>query len=415
MFNPKQAADLLLHFKELSQEAMHRQPSDHRFNLFRLLRPAHDEVRLHSRFLAELLNPTGTHGQGSIFLYLFANQLQTDGFILPIDFNLNQVTVRREHRRIDLLLDDGKYWFIIENKIYAPDQPSQLLRYYNEAVASHRIPLLHYLTLDGHTPAIHSTEGLPEAVAPQLLSYADSINEWLTHCTNATSNYIKLQQAILQYQQIIWHLIGQTMDNEKDAVLRLVEQADYAVQAAALVRNWQHVRHHVEYQFWLELEKLVARNYRVDGEAHFSRDTIHAAIHRQKNRTTGYGIKFELGILRQKPVLFKLNRGDSPLTYGLPIKSLPAATAEEIAALRIAFQSPQQSFWLACQQAAGPLNFGLFSNEATVQLANPITRSRTIAALWQESASFAQVCTSCIQEIFGSDFIPSTSPASDLS
>jgi len=39
-----------------------------RFNLFSILGMESDEVSTHSRFLAELLNKNGSHGQKDIFL-----------------------------------------------------------------------------------------------------------------------------------------------------------------------------------------------------------------------------------------------------------------------------------------------------------------------------------------------------------
>ena len=41
------------------------------FNIFNTLRLWSEEVRLHSRFLAELLNPNGNHGMGNAFLCQF--------------------------------------------------------------------------------------------------------------------------------------------------------------------------------------------------------------------------------------------------------------------------------------------------------------------------------------------------------
>ncbi|AZI26328.1 hypothetical protein EA772_13615 [Pedobacter sp. G11] len=41
------------------------------FNVFRILKLESSEVRMHSAFLAELLNPKGSHGQKDIFLKLF--------------------------------------------------------------------------------------------------------------------------------------------------------------------------------------------------------------------------------------------------------------------------------------------------------------------------------------------------------
>ena len=45
------------------------------FNVFRVQKMDTKEVQLHTAFLAELLNPSGSHGQGSIFLDLFIKTL----------------------------------------------------------------------------------------------------------------------------------------------------------------------------------------------------------------------------------------------------------------------------------------------------------------------------------------------------
>ena len=39
-----------------------------KFNVFKVIGVTTNEVRLHSRFLDEMLNPNGSHGQGDIFL-----------------------------------------------------------------------------------------------------------------------------------------------------------------------------------------------------------------------------------------------------------------------------------------------------------------------------------------------------------
>ena len=44
---------------------------DDGFNIFEIMRMQSDEVHLHSRFIAELLNPKGTHGLGKTYLQLF--------------------------------------------------------------------------------------------------------------------------------------------------------------------------------------------------------------------------------------------------------------------------------------------------------------------------------------------------------
>ena len=50
------------------------------FNIFSILRNEPDEVNLHSQFLAELLNPKGSHNQGTILLEAFLKQVDLPNF-----------------------------------------------------------------------------------------------------------------------------------------------------------------------------------------------------------------------------------------------------------------------------------------------------------------------------------------------
>ena len=108
-----------------------------KFNLFKILNIHADEVRLHSRFLAEFLNPKGAHLQGAKFLELFVRQ-----FFPDFDFNAETAKVKIEkvidnNRRLDIhLRDDKRREIIIENKIYAGDQNKQLYDYYEFAKKS---------------------------------------------------------------------------------------------------------------------------------------------------------------------------------------------------------------------------------------------------------------------------------------
>jgi len=44
------------------------------FNIFRILKVESSEVKTHSAFIAELLNPNGSHGQKDTFLKLLQSQ-----------------------------------------------------------------------------------------------------------------------------------------------------------------------------------------------------------------------------------------------------------------------------------------------------------------------------------------------------
>ena len=112
---------------EWHQVAVKESPS---FCALALLSP--DENCL-SDIIAELLDPHGSHGQGTTFLTLFASRCGA-GDRRP----LNRVSVHREsrtvfianqRRRIDLLIDGGKWGIGIENKPWADEQENQLKDY----------------------------------------------------------------------------------------------------------------------------------------------------------------------------------------------------------------------------------------------------------------------------------------------
>ncbi|MDB5271305.1 MAG: hypothetical protein JWP58_4345, partial [Hymenobacter sp.] len=264
---------------------------DNCFNVFNILRQSHEEVNLHSRFLAELLNPQGRHGLETTLLDLFIETIQSDLVSLPADFTFAKVSVRREHKNIDLLLDDGRYWVIIENKIYAGDQPQQLFRYYQKALEDNRQPILFYLTLDGHPPSAHSVEGIPQDVPVYLLTYTNHIDEWLTACLERTRDLPKLHATILQYQELVRLLTGKTMSNEKSLILSILTQNNNAEHAAAIVRHWKDLRHHTEFQFWLNLESYIQGegSFHILPDAHFTRELISRAINLSKSQNTNYG------------------------------------------------------------------------------------------------------------------------------
>ncbi len=97
-----------------------------RLNAFDLFRP--DENRI-SALIADLLDPSGTHGQGS----LFVNSL-LDVIGLPTAGLNDHVKIRREmptaaKRRIDLLIETPAVMVGIENKPWAGQQPQQLRDY----------------------------------------------------------------------------------------------------------------------------------------------------------------------------------------------------------------------------------------------------------------------------------------------
>lgn len=135
-----------------------------RLNIFDALGIVHAEIR-HSNFLAWLLDPNESHGQGQLFLNailmdLLRNAPHADRPLSPVDLDgadLRGVQVRREWRHIDLLIvvDEPRVVIAIENKIFSSEHSNQLKRY-KDAVATHfpgHRPFYVFLTREGDEPS----------------------------------------------------------------------------------------------------------------------------------------------------------------------------------------------------------------------------------------------------------------------
>ncbi len=129
-----------------------------RFNVFDYLRT--DELGL-SRIIADLLNPQGRHGQGSMFLELLLRRLKRP-FATSEHLDHAGVEVERtikDGRRLDICVGIGNHCLAIENKPYAGDQPGQVDDYLrwlkNQGFES---SLLIYLSPQGEPPSPESVE-----------------------------------------------------------------------------------------------------------------------------------------------------------------------------------------------------------------------------------------------------------------
>ncbi|MDE3022699.1 MAG: PD-(D/E)XK nuclease family protein [Pseudomonadota bacterium] len=116
------------------------------FRIFDYLR--NDEMGL-SRCISTLLNPNGLHGQGSVFLDAFLNQIgPTSAWAVNATQDCKVITEKQANgqRRIDICLDFGKVGIIaIENKPWAKDQKQQLSDY-AKFIEKHTKRLLIYLS-----------------------------------------------------------------------------------------------------------------------------------------------------------------------------------------------------------------------------------------------------------------------------
>ena len=177
-------------------EAGRRDP----FNVFSVLRTEHDEVNLHSRFLAALLDyrqPSDGPREN------LADFLCTVGIR---DLKHEDATVGREVDNVDILIRDSssRQAVVIENKIWAGDQPQQLLRYAEQQEKDGYTPHLLYLTLDGHDPSEDSAGGRDY----ECISYKDHLSPWLKNCQQRAYDEPALRESVAQYLRLIEKLTG---------------------------------------------------------------------------------------------------------------------------------------------------------------------------------------------------------------
>ena len=204
------------------------------YNIFNDLGFMSDEVHLHSMFLANLLNPKGSHGQREKFLEEFLKMLQKSFSAisadkLELDTVITSVEIEKyigrqtdsEGGRIDIYLTDGKHSIIIENKIYAGDQHHQMLRYWNYGMSQkgddmEKSFVLIYLTLDGCSP---SKDSLGEDLKENdivCLSYKSYIRGWLDRCVELASRTPLVRETINQYISTIDILTNNVMEDNKE-------------------------------------------------------------------------------------------------------------------------------------------------------------------------------------------------------
>ena len=231
--------------------------SGENFNVFRILKLETREVRTHSAFLGELLNPAGSHGMQDTFLRLFIEQIgftdfDTASAKLTVEKHIGQIDADYlQGGRIDIYLESIGLFLFIENKIYAIDQPNQLERYRQHKPHAKLV----YLTLIGDDyQAPVGSKLTKDHYKP--LSYKVGITNWLNDCHRAAAAHPIVRETILQYIHLINYLTGQSPDNFMKEETKQLLRRDFANYESAWYCKQviEELEEETRLAFWSELE-----------------------------------------------------------------------------------------------------------------------------------------------------------------
>ena len=226
----------------------------HDYNIFTLFHYFSDEVNLHSNFIASLLDPNGDHYKNDLFLKLFLEMCGIDDFSI----DTSRATVFKEFKHIDIYISNGKKHIILENKVYAKDQPTQIARYIKaikkEGAEDEDIYVL-YLHPDRELPKENSLGGYKlnqdntklekdgSSINFKVISYGKEILEWIDRCKKEVSNLTDLNVFLSQYKDVIEMIYDRYKRIDEMETANLVEifKENYTA-VSEIANNYQETR-----------------------------------------------------------------------------------------------------------------------------------------------------------------------------
>lgn len=202
-------------------------------NIFHTLGVDANEVIM-CRFLADLWNPEGVHGYGTLFLKTFLQQVLHEDRIC--DTLLAHTDVIREYvidqnRRIDIVIRNARFFIPIEVKIYAGEQKGQCFDYASYGKGLDPDARLVYLTRFGTVPSEYSrkqTDGPKVLPADHILciSWERDVCGWLTGLLPQLKE--PLDAIVMEYIDAIHGFAdGREVRMMKQTMELLYESADY--------------------------------------------------------------------------------------------------------------------------------------------------------------------------------------------
>ena len=282
------------------------------FNIFNILRARRKEVNTHSRFIYELLNPNGSHGEGAIFSSLLVKVLCPDLSHCPDPDDVRREDKTSDGKRIDFTIrSTGNYIIGIEMKVDAADQKKQLFDYNEELLrrkGAHESHRLIYLTLDGKAASERSLGG--KDIDYQQVSFKSEIIDWLEMCIQQTKKS-ELIAAIRQYIRLIESIIGVSRTLSKEISKTIIVSKDSFDASLAIESALIQSKAELQIRFWDEVVKQLEK----------SGDTVTWFRTKKRKKTTSTYKKLAQNYYQQK-------KNNKPITLKVDISSMKIGSEE---------------------------------------------------------------------------------------
>lgn len=228
--------ELLVRVKQIADQCR----QDTSYNIFSVLGIETKEVLI-CRMLADLLNPKGQHGMGSVCLEIFlkevlkwktVNSEAVKHAVVTAEYRID------ENRRIDLVIETAGQFLPVEVKILAAEQKAQCLDYYRFSQAKDPQAKVVYLTRFGTMPGAYSlsdgTDQVPEADLI-CISFKEHIIHWLEQCRNVSGDEMK--SMLTQFLDTIRTITGITRENMIDMTVKEIAGSADSLRAAIQVAD----------------------------------------------------------------------------------------------------------------------------------------------------------------------------------
>lgn len=257
--------------------------SYNQFNWFRVMYKMTEEENLHSRFISFLLDPKGTHKQGTKFLELFFKEINIE------DFSMEGITVNPNERQrseidnIDILITNSQNQaIIIENKIFAKDSNKDLIleseigncthkyqipRYYNKTICKgYTVTHIFYLTVMFNKPSCY--DEFPQVVKDVLhfVDYIKTILDWIGKCIELYEIEDTFKVGLKQYKQATTEFLndyklalqlkdisGKNTNINEAFKFWNADNSSRDIELQVIKEQFIHVKWHTVHEFYSEL------------------------------------------------------------------------------------------------------------------------------------------------------------------